>query len=263
MLLITQNSVTIVFVLTYNYLSGSGCRRVVYRVHDTAAFFRKGEVNVSFFPMFIELEGVSCLVVGGGGIAQRKVMVLCDFGALVTVVAPEICPELCHEDRIEYCCRNYVESDLQGRYLVVAATDDADLNHRISQDCRDRGILVNAVDQPDDCDFIFPSYLKKGDVVAAFSSGGRSPVVTQYLKQKNEPLVTDTLGQLAECLGALRQLAKKKIRDPKKRKNFYEKLLQLGLAENKIPEETEIQNMVKEMEKDGPYETTENECNTS
>lgn len=214
---------------------------------------------MSFFPMFIKLENVSCLVVGGGGVAHRKAMVLCDFGALVTVVAPEICPELCQMDGIEYCIRNYRESDLRGRCLVVAATDDEDMNRRISQDCRARGIPVNAVDQPEDCDFIFPSYLRKGEVVAAFSSGGRSPVITQYLRQKNETVLTDTLGQLAECLGSLRQTAKKQIREPHKRREFYYELLQLGLAEDRIPEETEILNVMREVMEDGPYETVANE----
>lgn len=142
---------------------------------------------------------------------------------------------------------------------MVAATDDEDMNRRISQDCRARGIPVNAVDQPEDCDFIFPSYLRKGEVVAAFSSGGRSPVITQYLRQKNETVLTDTLGQLAECLGSLRQTAKKQIREPHKRREFYYELLQLGLAEDRIPEETEIRNVMREVMEDGPYETVEDE----
>ena len=103
MLLITQNSVTIVFVLSYNYLSGSDAVVLCTGYIIRRLFFGNKEVTVSFFPMFIKLENVSCLVVGGGGVAHRKAMVLCDFGALVTVVAPEICPELCQMDGIEYC----------------------------------------------------------------------------------------------------------------------------------------------------------------
>ena len=214
---------------------------------------------MSFFPMLIELEGAPCLVVGGGEVARRKAMVLCDFGALVTVVAPDICSSIYDMEGVICHCRQYEETDLQDRSLVVAATADAALNHRISEECRARGIPVNAVDQPEDCDFIFPSYIRRGEVVAAFSSGGQSPVVAQYLKRKNEPVLTDELGQLAECLGSLRKMVKKRIRNPQRRREVYERVLRLGLVNERVPQETEIQNIIKEMEDHGPYETVANE----
>ena len=214
---------------------------------------------MSFFPMFIELKGAACLVVGGGETAQRKVEILCDFGALVTVVAPDIsfpirdlAGVICHD-------RKYAESDLQNQFLVVAATDDAALNHYISEECRARGIPVNVVDQPADCDFIFPSLIRRGEVVAAFSSGGQSPAVAQYLKQKNETVLTDELGKLAACLGSLRGLVKERIRSPQRRREAYERILQLGMEAGQVPQESEIRNIIKEMEDHGPYETAANE----
>lgn len=219
----------------------------------------EGEFTLAYFPVFIELQDVPCLVLGGGSIARRKVMVLRDFGALVTVIAPDIQDSILETDGVECIYREYNVGDLEGKVLVVAATDDTVTNHQISEACRARGILVNAVDQPEDCDFIFPSYIRKGGVVAAFSSGGQSPVVAQYLKRENETVVTDAVGKLAECLGSLRQTVKEQISQPWRRKAVYEKILQMGLAAGQVPEESAIENMIKEMEEDGPYETAENE----
>lgn len=235
------------------------CRRVVYQIHNTAVFKNQGGAVLAYFPMYIELQDAPCLVLGGGSIACHKVMVLRDFGALVTVIAPEIHDSIKEADGVECIYREYDGADLEGKVLVVAATDDTAVNRRISEECRTRGILVNAVDQPEDCDFIFPSYIRKGGVVAAFSSGGQSPVVTQYLKRKNETVVTDMVGRMAECLGSLRQTVKDQIPQPWQRKAVYEKILQIGLAEGQVPDESVIQNILKEMEKDGPYEAAENE----
>ena len=219
----------------------------------------EGGAVLAYFPMFIDLQDAPCLVLGGGSIARHKVMVLRDFGALVTVVAPEIQDSIAETDGVECIYREYNVRDLEGKVLVIAATGDAAINHQISEVCRSRGIMVNAVDQPEDCDFIFPSYIRKGGVVAAFSSGGQSPVVTQYLKRENQTVVTDTVGKLAECLGSLRQMVKEQIPQPWQRKAVYERILQMGLAMGQVPEESVIRNILKEMEKDGPYETAENE----
>ena len=212
-----------------------------------------------YFLIFIELQDAPCLVLGGGAIAYHKVMVLRDFGAFVTVIAPNIQDSILQTDGVECIYRTYDVMDLEGKVLVVAATNDTAVNHQISGDCRTRGIPVNVVDQPEDCDFIFPSYIRKGEVVAAFSSGGQSPVVTQYLKRRNEVVLTDTVGRLTECLGSLRQAVKEQISLPWHRKAVYENILQMGLALGRVPEETAIQNIIKEMKKDGTYEAPEDE----
>jgi uroporphyrin-III C-methyltransferase/precorrin-2 dehydrogenase/sirohydrochlorin ferrochelatase/precorrin-2 dehydrogenase/sirohydrochlorin ferrochelatase len=203
---------------------------------------------MSYFPMFIELQNCPCLVVGGGSVALRKVKVLRDFGGAVTVVAPEIQePIRCLED---VCCqeRSFEETDLENVKLVVAATDDNEQNHRISQMCRTRGIPVNAVDQQEDCDFIFPSYIREGEVVAAFSSGGQSPVVTQYLKRENKPIVTAELGELAAELGKIREEVKSRIAAEEGRKAVYQEILSLGLRLKRVPKKTEIENILNKYE---------------
>lgn len=186
---------------------------------------------MAYFPMFVDLTDKTCLVVGGGEVAYRKVKTLLDFDAKVTVVAESVCPRLaglagarnvtsenkmltaCGQDaekadaleqKITICVRPFQKEDCDGRLLVVAATDDKELNHNIAEYCKAAGIMVNAVDQKDDCSFIFSSYVREQNLVAAFSSGGKSPVLTQYLKKKETDILTPFLGTLNEYMGDIR-----------------------------------------------------------
>ena len=135
---------------------------------------------MAYFPMFVQLKNKKCLVIGGGRIALRKIEVLKDFEADVTVIAPEMIPQIRQIDKIRRIFRTFMEEDFKEAELVVAATNDPKVNSEISKICMQRKIPVNAVDQKEDCSFIFPSYVKEGEVVAAFSSGGQSPLITQY-----------------------------------------------------------------------------------
>lgn len=183
---------------------------------------------MAYFPMFVQLEGSPCLVVGGGGIALRKVRALKDFGARVLVAADAILDEIKGMDGVAWQERGFLAEDLEGMTLVVAATDNKEENHRISCLCREKRIPVNAVDQIEDCSFIFPAYLKEGEVVAAFSSGGQSPAVAQYLKGRIEPEMTETLGELAAQLGKARERVKR-MEPAEVRKGVYEEILRRGL----------------------------------
>lgn len=193
---------------------------------------------MAYFPLFVELKGARCLVVGGGQIALHKAKVLHEFGAEVTAVAKEVLPEL-KEVCVSCRKRGFLQEDLDGQALVVAATDDAGLNRRISILCRTRRVPVNAVDQIEDCSFIFPAYLKEEEVVAAFVSGGQSPVVTQYLKEQTRPVLTELVGRLASQLGSLRETVKRSVPE-RERKAVYRELLRLGLERERILTEEEI-----------------------
>lgn len=199
---------------------------------------------MSYFPMFIDLKKQPCLVVGGGRVALRKVKVLRDFGAVVTVVAPQILEDIKMISETVIKERDFRKSDLWGSALVVAATDDALQNHRISEVCKEQGIPVNAVDQKEDCSFIFPAYLKRGEVVAAFSSGGQSPVTTQYMKEVMRPLMTDELGELAACLGGIRAVVQQMISTEEKRKKVFRELLEIGLETGENPDEKMIRQVI-------------------
>ncbi len=198
---------------------------------------------MAYFPMFVDLKNKPCLIVGGGMVAYRKVKVLLDFEAMVTVVAKEVCRELSDPERdsmkldlVELKEKQFEEKDCQGMALVIAATDDENLNHEIAQYCKSKGIPVNAVDQKEDCSFIFPSYVKEQNLVAAFSSGGNSPVLTQYLKGKEQEILTPFLGELNEAMGHLRQSVIDAYDTEEQRKEAFKEILYKAIESETLPE---------------------------
>lgn len=200
---------------------------------------------MAYFPMFVDMTERECLIVGGGNVAYRKVMVMLDFGAKVTVVAEDICEELRKltiddtankENRITFIKRRFERKDCDGMEMVIAATDDNALNHEIAEYCKAKGIMVNAVDQKADCSFIFPSYIKEKNLVAAFSSGGNSPVLTQYLKGKEQEILTPFLGELNEYMGQIREKVIAEYDTEAERKRVFKEILCAAIDNGRIPE---------------------------
>ncbi len=197
---------------------------------------------MAYFPMFVDMTERECLIVGGGNVAYRKVMVMLDFGAKVTVVAEDICDELRKltiddtADRIMFIKRRFERKDCDGMEMVIAATDDNALNHEIAEYCKANGIMVNAVDQKADCSFIFPSYIKEKNLVAAFSSGGNSPVLTQYLKGKEKEILTPFLGELNEYMGQIREKVIAEYDTEAERKRVFKEILCAAIDNGRIPE---------------------------
>lgn len=142
---------------------------------------------MSYYPVLVDLRGKKVVVVGGGGVALRKIKTLMECGASVEVISRELAPELKEfEDKgkIRVLGREFREEDLKGAFMVIAATDDATLNSRISKYARDRDMLVNAVDQPSDCNFIVPSVIRRGDLVIGISTSGKSPAMAKRIREK-------------------------------------------------------------------------------
>lgn len=200
---------------------------------------------MAYFPMFVNLEGQPCLIVGGGKVALRKVQVLRDFGAKVTVAAPDILEEIKQTDGVICLHREYKEDLLEGMKLVVAATGDAAKNRAVSRKCRELGIPVNAVDQMEDCSFIFPSYIRRQELVAAFSSSGQSPLMTQYLKAQMEPVMTPFAGEITEYLGSIRSEVKAKVETEKLRKEVYRRALEYAMEQGELPNREQLEEMIR------------------
>lgn len=194
---------------------------------------------MAYFPMFVDMTERECLIVGGGNVAYRKVIVMLDFGAKVTVVAEDICEELGKltiENQITFIKRRFERKDCDGMEMIIAATDDNALNHEIAEYCKANGIMVNAVDQKADCSFIFPSYIKEKNLVAAFSSGGNSPVLTQYLKCKEQEILTPFLGELNEYMGQIREKVIAQYDTQAERKRVFKEILCAAIDNGRIPE---------------------------
>ena len=162
---------------------------------------------MAYYPIFLELKGRPCLVVGGGSVAARKVEGLLAAGARVTVVSPSLDPDLAKlvsERRIVHVDRPYQHIDFKGYAVVIAATDDAAMNERVAADARQSGVLVNVVDKPALCDFIVPSVVRRGDVVLAVSTGGLSPALARWLREEMESYLSEDFERLAQLLAEVR-----------------------------------------------------------
>lgn len=162
---------------------------------------------MQFYPVCLDISNERCVVVGGGAVAERKVISLLECGAKVVLVAKDLTPELRvmkDAGKIERVSDNYKEEYLEGAFLVIGATDREDINERISMDARDRGILVNIVDVPARCNFIVPSVFRRGDLLVAVSTGGKSPALARRLREEIEERYGPEYGTLLEIMGDLR-----------------------------------------------------------
>ena len=163
---------------------------------------------MAYFPMFMALDNLKVLVVGGGAIATEKLEKLVDFTKEITVIASELSPE---SDRLirEHCLilyqRAYRVGDIEGFDIVIVATDTVDLHQAIYEESRGSRILVNSVDNTDYCDFIFPSYVKRDDLTIAFSTGGASPAFAKHIRRHFEKIIPDSVGAFLRKMKQLRK----------------------------------------------------------
>lgn len=154
-----------------------------------------------YYPVALDLRGRDCLIVGGGAVARRKADGLCAAGAVVTVVAPVVRPM---PEGAVVRLRPFADADLEGVALAVAASDDRELNARVAQLARERGVWVNVADDPQAGDVILPAVARRGDLQVAVSTGGASPVLAQRLRERLEHEFGPEYGELVALLGALR-----------------------------------------------------------
>ncbi len=189
---------------------------------------------MDYLPIFLDVKTRLCIVVGGGEIASRKVALLQNAGAQIRVIAPVLgvsLTELKAQGAIEHAAREYRQGDLAGARLVIAATDDAEVNRRVSEEAQAHGIPVNVVDQPELCSFIMPSIIDRSPVIAAVSTSGASPVLARLIRGRLESLIPAGYGRLAELASRFRDRVKARFTSPTDRRRFWEEVLQGGVAE--------------------------------
>lgn len=138
---------------------------------------------MDYYPIYLDLKGKKCLVVGGGNVARRKIMMLKRAGAEVTVVAPEINPDILGVTKIE---REFIPEDVEGFTLVISATSNSYVNKRVSEAARSKNIIVNVVDDKMISDFISPSVVERKPFLIAISTEGRNPVLTKKMRRELE-----------------------------------------------------------------------------
>ncbi|MFT5576977.1 MAG: uroporphyrin-III C-methyltransferase/precorrin-2 dehydrogenase/sirohydrochlorin ferrochelatase, partial [Bermanella sp.] len=189
---------------------------------------------MDYLPLFTRIKSKRCLIVGGGTVALRKAAALARAGAVLHVVAPTICDGLkvlCADSGGQASERDFSESDLDAVMLVIAATDNEQVNRMVSVSAQARNILVNVVDQPELCSVILPSIIDRSPLIVAVSSGGRSPVLARLLRAKLESTIPAGYGRLADLLGQFRNKVRARIPDFDRRRDFWEQVLQGPIAE--------------------------------
>jgi siroheme synthase-like protein len=165
-------------------------------------------VSAFAYPVALDLRSRPCVVIGGGPVAARKVAGLLDAGARVTVVSPALSDPLlalAREGRIAWRPREYAPGDLEGAVLCLAATGDPAVNAAVAAEGRQCGILVNAADDPERCDFILPSVVRRGPLTVAVSTGGASPFMARLVREAIEAFLDEGRGALVEVVAETRR----------------------------------------------------------
>ncbi|MCS3769141.1 uroporphyrin-III C-methyltransferase/precorrin-2 dehydrogenase/sirohydrochlorin ferrochelatase [Aeromonas hydrophila] len=183
---------------------------------------------MDYLPIFCRLDNKPVLLVGGGEVAERKARLLLDAGAQLTVVAPELDPELAElaaNGSIEWLAGEFAPQQLAGKWLVVAATDRREVNALVYQSANQARIFANVVDDPKRSSFIMPSIIDRSPLMVAISSGGKAPVLARLLREKLEALLPQHLGAVAAFAGSLRERVKARFASMGERRRFWERLL--------------------------------------
>lgn len=163
---------------------------------------------MGWYPVTLDLAGRRCVVIGGGAVAERKVKGLLIADASITVISPALTPglaALAAVNRVVHVARRYRAGDLRAAALAFATTGDVAVNAAVSREGRRRGILVNAADDPANCDFILPSVLRRGDLTVAVSTGGAAPALARSVREGLESHVGPDVGLLTDVAADVRR----------------------------------------------------------
>lgn len=182
-------------------------------------------VEMAYFPMFMDMNDLKVLVIGGGYIATEKLEKLVDFTKEITVIAlrvEEEAKDLIDEHALVLQQRAYEVGDIEGFDIVIVATDTVELHKAIYEESRGSSILVNSVDNTDYCDFIFPSYVKKDALTIAFSTGGASPAFAKQIRQHFEKIIPDSVGEFLQKMKGLRSTMPKGL----ERMKYFDELVE-------------------------------------
>lgn len=198
------------------------------------ALYDRRECLLKYFPVCLDIKGQTCLVVGGGEVGRRKVATLLDCGAQVRLVGPDLHPELAAwiaNGQVVHAGPDYLTEMLDGLSLVFAATDDSELNARISHDCAERGIWVNVVDQPQQGRFIVPASLQRGDLTIAVSTSGSSPAMAARIKARLEAQFGSEYADFLRLMALVRERILAQGRPPRENRRLFRQLVASDLLQ--------------------------------
>ena len=198
-----------------------------------------------YFTACLELTGKPCLVVGGGDVARRKAAGLKDAGARIAVVSPKLDPVLEYmsfQKEITWKEKTFEPSDLNGAFLVIAATNNREVNQTIATLCREQNILCNVADQSEEGSFIVPTTIERGPLTLAISTSGISPILASNIRQELELAYGEEYGLFLELLAPLRKMIQAEFTSPQQRQRIYERMISsrvLSLLRSGMQEQAE------------------------
>ncbi|MBR1592496.1 MAG: bifunctional precorrin-2 dehydrogenase/sirohydrochlorin ferrochelatase [Ruminococcus sp.] len=201
---------------------------------------------MGYFPFFMDISGRKCVIAGGGTVAFGKIEKILPFGADITVIAPEICREIT-EMPVSLKLRDFIDSDIDGAFMAIAATNVSALNHHIFELCSEKNILCNSVDDIENCSFIFPALVSRNDITIGISSGGTSPTFAKYMKEKITDILDDRMLETAEILKRCRQYVISCFDTEIQRKNAMKKLLDFCIEGRSLPDDEMIIRFLEDM----------------
>ena len=187
-----------------------------------------------YYPVNLDIRNRKCLVVGGGSVGTRKAMTLLDCGAKVTVVSTDAAEQLlklADHGSIILKKRPYQTSDLDGKFLVIGATNNEESNRQIHADAELLGILCNIADRPESCNFILPSIVNRGDLVISISTSGKSPAFAKKLRKDLERDFGNEYAEFLKLMGAIRKILLANNHEPEAHKHLFEQLINGGLVD--------------------------------
>ncbi len=185
-----------------------------------------------YYPIFLDLRDKKILVVGGGKVAQRKVETLLKYNCRIYVISPRLTPylsELADRREISHEELEALEERLKDSFMVIAATDDRRFNGIVAKQAKERGILTNSVDQPENCNFIVPSIVKRGDLQIAISTGGNSPALAKSIRKEIEGIFGSEYGALTRLMGAVRTRVLSRGKPSSENKTVFQRMIRSQL----------------------------------
>jgi len=189
---------------------------------------------MKYYPISLDIQNRNCLVVGGGSVGTRKVMLLLECGAMVSVVSMEATrklQELSGNGIIRLERRPFKTSDLHGKFLVMGATDNSEINRQIYTEAQGLGVLCNIADYPEACDFILPAIVNRGDLTIAVSTSGKSPAFAKKLRKDLEKKFGTEYADFLKLMGEIRKKLLSEDHEPEAHKHLFEQVIERKLIE--------------------------------
>lgn len=193
-----------------------------------------GNSNMQYFPVFLDAKHINAMVIGGGDVAARKIELLLKSTTTITIMAQTLSlsvERLIHTHQLEWLAHNYQPGHLDGKTLVIAATDDNEVNQQIQHEAKQAKLLINVVDQPELCNYITPAIIDRSPMIVALSSSGSAPILVRMLREQIERNLPDAYGKLAEFSLKFRDHVKARVKGLRNRRTFWEQVLRGNIGQ--------------------------------